>query len=453
MGELQSTADRRSAEATQQLGWAATIGLSPLLWGGLLTVGFYGLIPYLPIHRELVVRYFCSHPLEYITAALFFVGIAILALKARKLVSEQAAFEADLIDEHRFAMAADSSQRAALVEEKLPTIAARLRKTALVNRIREVCSYVRGRKSSQGLEEHLKYLADLAAERLYESFALVRTITWAVPILGFLGTVIGITIAVAKLTPEQLDSSLAEVTGGLAVAFDTTALALALSIVMVFASFLIERSEQHILARVEEFGIKRIALLFPAVSEPMSPFAQAEQQAAQNLVEQTEALIGRQTRLWHETLESLRARWTETLTVQKEEFDAALKQGMAVTLADHDQQLSAIRNEFLQAFQTVSEQLTASFAETHRTQHEQQQEFGRVLAQSADAGTAQLTELRKLGEILRSVLEQEGQLGRLQGRLNENLESLRATEAFEETLHSLSAAVHLLTARVKPKAA
>lgn len=453
MGGLQPTADRRSAGATQQPGWAAAIGLSPLLWGGLLTVGFYGLIPYLPIHRELAVRYFCSHPLEYITTTLFFVGIAILAFKAGTLIREKAAFESDLIDDDKSAMTADPSQRAAVVEEKLPTLAARLRTTALVNRIRNACSYVRDRKSSQGLEEHLKYLADLAAERLHESYALVRTITWAVPILGFLGTVIGITIAVAKLTPEQLDTSLAEVTGGLAIAFDTTALALALSIVMVFTSFLIEQSEQRILARVEEFGIKRISPLFPAALEPTGPLAQAEEQAAHNLIERTEALIDRQTRLWYDTLESLRARWTETLTVQKEDFDAALKQGMSATLADHDQQLSAIRNEFLQAFQTVSEQLTSSFEETRRAQHDQQHEFGRLLAESTDAGTAQLTELRKLGEILRSVLEQEGQLGRLQGRLTENLESLRATETFEETLHSLSAAVHLLTARVKPKAA
>ena len=66
-------------------------------------------------------------------------------------------------------------------------------------------------------------LADQAAERLHESYSLVRTITWAVPILGFLGTVVGITMAIANVTPEQLDTSLGEVTDGLAVAFDTTA--------------------------------------------------------------------------------------------------------------------------------------------------------------------------------------------------------------------------------------
>ena len=37
---------------------------SPLLWGTLLTVGFYELIPHLPAYRALAERYFCGHPLE-----------------------------------------------------------------------------------------------------------------------------------------------------------------------------------------------------------------------------------------------------------------------------------------------------------------------------------------------------------------------------------------------------
>ncbi|MFO0006175.1 MAG: MotA/TolQ/ExbB proton channel family protein, partial [bacterium] len=82
------------------------------------------------------------------------------------------------------------------------------------------------RRADAALDDHLKYLADLAADRLVQSFQLVRTVTWAVPIMGFLGTVIGITMAIANVTPEQLDSSLPEVTSGLAVAFDTTAQAL-----------------------------------------------------------------------------------------------------------------------------------------------------------------------------------------------------------------------------------
>ena len=78
----------------------------------------------------------------------------------------------------------------------------------------------------------MTYLAELGSGRLHDGYALIRTITWAVPILGFLGTVIGITMAIANITPDKLEASLPEVTAGLAVAFDTTALSLALSMLL-----------------------------------------------------------------------------------------------------------------------------------------------------------------------------------------------------------------------------
>ena len=73
-------------------------------------------------------------------------------------------------------------------------------------------------------------------------------------------------MAIANVTPEQLDSSLPEVTAGLAVAFDTTAQALTMSMLLVFATFLVERGEQSILNDVEQFGIDS---LVPFVGELM----------------------------------------------------------------------------------------------------------------------------------------------------------------------------------------
>jgi hypothetical protein len=86
------------------------------------------------------------------------------------------------------------------------------------------------------------------ADRTHESYGFVRTISWAIPIIGFLGTVMGITVAIANITPEQLDTSIGAVTGGLALAFDTTALSLTLSLVIVFAYFVVERADDDSVA-------------------------------------------------------------------------------------------------------------------------------------------------------------------------------------------------------------
>jgi biopolymer transport protein ExbB/TolQ len=481
------------ANSAANTSWATAIFQSPILWGGLLTVGFYQLIPFLPVQRELAERYFCNHPLEYATAALFFVGMATLGLKAIGAANQKAALGLNLLGNAPVADTTDAIQRAATLEKDLEGLSPRQNRSILAVRIHDVCLYVHGRRSGAGLEEHLKYLAELAVEKLQNSYALIRNITWAVPIIGFLGTVIGITIAIANVTPDQLDSSLGEVTGGLAVAFDTTALALALSLVLVFSSYLVERSEQTILADVEEFGIKRITPLFPIESEPASPLIAAEQQAAQHLIEKTEAMINWQAQVWEEGINSLRQRWAETLERQQGSLDDAIQQGLASTLEEHQRELGDVRSEFMEAFQVVSKQLTDNHTAASHAQREVHQEFQQQMSElwqhvrtdfavlreeqstrmdelltsvsqnvggwqtqlkeSTNAGTAQLEELRRQGEILLKVVEQEEQLARLQLRLNENLEAVQVADTFEETLHSLTAAVHLLSAKAKSKAA
>lgn len=474
---------------------------SPLLIGGLWTAAFYAAIPYLPMYRELAERYFCGHPTEYMLAGLFFVGMAILLRKAVGLRAESAALSSGLLDDPALTAESNVTERVPLIEERLRALPAGQQESVFAHRVRDVCLHVRGRKSTAGLGEHLKYLAEVAAERLHNGYALVRTITWAVPILGFLGTVIGITLAISNLTPEQLDQSLTAVTGGLGVAFDTTALALTLSVVLVFTSFVVERSEQRILSRVEDFGVQRISAVLPETAadysapgeSPGAKWAEAELQAAQQLVSRTDELIRRQTELWTESLEATRGRWLESIESQQRSLDSALQDGMAHTLSDHADQLSATRVEFLAAFRAAADEMQRGMADSRDAQRELQSSFGEhvdrlwsnvkadvqtwqadqkqhmqsvthqlaetvqtwqdQLQAATQSGREQLAELKQQREVLLQLTRQEERLAELQQRLTDNLAALRAAETFEETLHSLSAAVHLLTARVRPQAA
>jgi hypothetical protein len=75
------------------------------------------------------------------------------------------------------------------------------------------------------------------------------------------------------------------------------------------------------------------------------------------------------------------------------------------------------------------------------------------LSRATTAINEQLKELQRQGEVLLKITAQEEQLVKVQERLSDNLTAVHTAEAFEETLLSLNAAVHLLTARTKPKAA
>ncbi|MEW4530858.1 MotA/TolQ/ExbB proton channel family protein [Maioricimonas sp. JC845] len=482
LSEFDSAFERRSV--------ARSLLTSPYIWGGLLTVGFYQLLPHLPVGREVAQRYFCGHPLEYVLAGMSFVGISILGIKLAGLRSERKALRQSLDAVKTEGDSLDTASQLADVIHAWPD---RQKATHLGRRCHGVVSYVRGQKTAAGLEDHLKYLADVAADRLFESYSLLQTITWAVPIIGFLGTVMGITLAIANVTPDQLDTSLNEVTGGLAVAFDTTALALSLSLVLVFAYFFVKRDEERVLAQVEEIGIRRLLPLFPAASDGASPWAKAETQAAETLLDRTETLIEKQTELWQDSMETLRSRWNETLDVQQQQLADSLRDGTDQTLTSHADQLADLRRDFVQSYEQVSEKLaeTISATEQMRQQHDAtsreqiEQLWNQVhddltavqttyreqtealvsamatkfegwesrLEKATAAVESQLGALSRQSALLSKIVEQEENLAGLQRRLTENLEAVRSAETFEDTLHSLSAAVHLLSTRARNKAA
>ena len=410
---------------------------SPILWGGIATFIFYGLVPYSPVWRAEITRYFAGHWIEYVTSGLSFIGLAILAKKAIRLTAEsQAACWSGWTDLEALPLN-DVSATAKLLKYKLQTAPPAWQSTHIARRIQDVCTYLLGRRTASGLEEHLKYLGELAAGDLHSSYSLVRTVTWAVPILGFLGTVVGITDAIANLTPEQMETSLSSVTAGLGTAFDTTALSLGWSMVIVFTTFFVERKEQNILGTVEEFGTRRLGVLFADEPVHANPFVAAEAQAAELLLKKTEVLVDQQMSLWQESLEAMRQRWSQSLEHQQRQIEQALHHGLKQTLEHHVQQLAETRSQEMH------------FAAFGQTVQAWQDNLQGILAASQSLAC----DLNTQGQLLLKITEQEEGLQRLQANLNDNLQAVRNAATFEETLHTLNAAVHLLTNRVQLRAA
>ena len=481
----------RSIRTVQQSAGTSTnpfwlVLTSPILWGTLVAVGFYLAIPYLPVEREFFARYFAGHWIEYATTGLFFVGMAILCQKAFRLLTERAVFGQLVLPDPAVASRQSISEVTTAFEAELQRLTPARKQTQLACRLQQVCDYLRGRAESGSLEDHLKYLAELAAEKLSGSYALVRTVTWAIPILGFLGTVIGITMAIANITPEQLESSLGEVTAGLAVAFDTTALSLALSMVLVFATYVVERWEGQLVSDVEDFGISWLVPCFKDVQQS-GPLAEAEAEAARQLLAGTQELISRQTDLWQSSLEDLRQRWVGLADRQQDGLVLALQQGLSETLTHHSRLLDESRSELLQAVKTHSQELVAVVRELQTEQQHVKERFGHQLenlwgrieeqadvwqqasreqseqqiggmlqavsswhdklGQATEVVQQQISQLSRQEELLQSIVQGEGELLQLEGALRQNLQTVRSLDTLDETLHSLSAAVHLLSAR------
>jgi biopolymer transport protein ExbB/TolQ len=482
-----------SAAARRQTDSSSTVSgffaaASPWFWGGVMTWGFYQAIPLLPVYSALAHRYFCGHEITYAEAGLFFVGMAILFGKLLSLGAEKRATRLVLPE-----VGGDVEEWCGAVERSLAGWPARMHHTWFARRLHDLTQFLAQRKSAEGIDAHARRLSDEASDDHYNSFALLQTITWAIPILGFLGTVIGITMAIANLTPEQLDKSLNTVTNGLGVAFDTTAQALALSMILVFSYLFVKRAEQQVLARIDDRITHEVIARLPLQSALPHPLLEAETHAAQDLIARTESLIAKQTALWQESVEGLRQRWTRTLDTQQEQLAHVLTDGMQHSLKDHAGLLKSLRQEFVTAYQLITEEAAQQIELARVRQAEQQQqvqaaltetwqhirhelsaertartqeaekwfgEFGRHVRyasqrfeEAARASQDQMAALSRQTELLAQVVAQEEHLAGLQTRLTENLEAVRAAEGFEETLHSLNAAIHLMTARARPQAA
>ncbi|MDH4248820.1 MAG: MotA/TolQ/ExbB proton channel family protein, partial [Deltaproteobacteria bacterium] len=161
--------------------------------------------------------------------------------------------------------ALDSVQRA-LAALKTP----RFHGSVIYRRVTRLIELSRTTARKEGLNELLDYQAQLDLKRLESSYAIVHVFLWAIPILGFIGTVMGIGDAVSEFagfiqTAEgggqfsaQMRTALGGVTGGLAVAFNTTFLALVLVIpVMLITSFL-TKLEEELLMDIEEFCLEKL---------------------------------------------------------------------------------------------------------------------------------------------------------------------------------------------------
>lgn len=409
-------------------GWLSAIGHSPLLWGGVTSLGFYSLHAGEVLRGDFVDRYFAGHPVNYVETIAFFIALAALVLKALDVWGQFATVRGRV-----FPAVSPESQAVAdcaAMQAQLDGLPAALGRSYLVRRLHAGLEHVRRNQSAAGLEEELKYLADQDAGAAHASYGLVRLIVWAIPILGFLGTVMGVTIAIASLSPEQLEKSLPQVVAGLGVAFDTTALALGLSMVLMFVQFLIDRVELRLLARVDEQVLMELAGRFEATPGGADPQLAAVRRMAETVLASSERLVERQSEIWQGTIEAARARWDEMFSRTQQVLEQGLAAGMSHSVEQHARHLAQ------------SEERLEQGRQEHWTRVE------RALLSATESLRSQQAELARQGQTLLQVLEATGEVTRLEEVLNRNLHALSGAQNFEETLLSLSAAIHLLSARL-----
>ena len=110
--------------------------------------------------------------------------------------------------------------------------------------------------------------AETESERLDSELAMVRYIAWAIPSIGFIGTVRGIGAALGQ-AHRAVEGDITGVTLNLGVAFNSTFIALLISIVLMFLLHQLQLRQERLVLDTETYVDSHLILHLQA--GPMSP--------------------------------------------------------------------------------------------------------------------------------------------------------------------------------------
>lgn len=225
-----------------------------IVLGAIVTAGIYSLLfPFqaFPLGELFYERGF----IQIVTTALASIVLAIVALKYLRIKQEYHSLKKIWIAEH-IPLEKPDSQEVAYFKERLTKDGSLV--ALRCSRILEayIQSGDRTLATEFALDDSSFYLSNSES-----SYSFPRILVWAIPLLGFLGTVLGISQAVGGFSGvleqaedvEKIKEGIMSVTSGLAVAFDTTLLALCLSILIMIPLVLVERYESSLLLGIDIF--------------------------------------------------------------------------------------------------------------------------------------------------------------------------------------------------------
>jgi len=115
-------------------------------------------------------------------------------------------------------------------------------------------------RSGRDVSETIRTQADIELGRLVSSMATVHYLAWAIPAIGFLGTVRGLatSLTLGGDTKKDILPFIKEATGHLNVAFDCTLIALALSLVVMFLLHSVQRDEEAMVLDCQQYCLEHL---------------------------------------------------------------------------------------------------------------------------------------------------------------------------------------------------
>jgi len=182
-------------------------------------------------------------------------ALAIMGYKARLALQERAIHERRLIDipEGTSVLPQDAREYSRSLESLPRGEQELLLPRTLLSALQRFATT----GSIQAVSDSVKEQCDMESGRLDSELSMVRYIAWAIPSIGFIGTVRGIGDALGQ-AHKAVEGDISGVTVSLGVAFNSTFVALVLSIIIMFCLHQLQLVQERMVLDCQRYTDKRL---------------------------------------------------------------------------------------------------------------------------------------------------------------------------------------------------
>jgi biopolymer transport protein ExbB/TolQ len=182
-------------------------------------------------------------------------ALAIMGYKGRRIMEEQTLLEQRLIDvpDGTSLLPEDAREYSRPLEALDEHTQDFLLPRTLLSALQRFATTA----SIPAVSNTIKEQCDSESDRLDSELSMVRYIAWAIPSIGFIGTVRGIGDALGQAY-EAVEGDISGVTASLGVAFNSTFVALVLSIIIMFCLHQLQLSQERLVLGSQRYCDKRL---------------------------------------------------------------------------------------------------------------------------------------------------------------------------------------------------
>jgi biopolymer transport protein ExbB/TolQ len=333
---------------------------------------------------ETLANLFYKHfTVSFANTLFFFWAAAICYLKMLKLKLQRRAMLLDVLP-NDLGLAINAQNVGSFIDH-VYGLPVKLRDSLMVNRIRKALEFFEVRQNVSEVSSLMSSQSAIDGSRIMGSYILIRAFLWAIPLLGFIGTVIGLSHAISGMSFSNVEDvskiveSINSVTSGLGTAFDATLLGLIFAVFLNFPLNSLAKHEEEALNDIDAYCNE---VLLPRLddgaagaggSQPGQSTAMEDLGAVAEAVVQSLTSAQAQFLTDLNTLSERMLNYANTLEARNEEYQQAALQTLADQLGALDQRavehMELIRQKQEESLERVAGTI-ADLEESSRTAYQ-----------------------------------------------------------------------------------